>query len=206
MSNTPDAPSTSTRSHLPDLELPKELQGTVDLTAADDIPQALRGRVATMSADLETLKMDGQLKAARFRQFEFFCDEPPAVRGDDAYPQPLTYLVAGIGFCLLTQIQRTAFMTKKSITRAECRIEYDFLFDGSVLAGTIESRACEVRIDVRVESPEPPEVVAHVLRLAEQSCPAEALVLQPVSIRHHYELNGAEMVVERSGSDQTDGI
>jgi uncharacterized OsmC-like protein len=86
-------------------------------------------------------------------------------------------------------------MTKKSITRAECRVEYDFVFDGSVLAGTIESKAREVRIHVRVESPESPEDVAHLLRLAEQSCPAEALVLQPITISHAYQVNGAEMVV-----------
>jgi uncharacterized OsmC-like protein len=204
MNNISDASKATAQFVTADLDLPEELRGSVDLTAAEDIPNSLRGRIATMSADLETLKMDGQLKAARFRHFEFFCDEPPSVRGDDAYPQPLTYMVAGIGFCLLTQIQRTAFMTKKSITRAECRIEYDFLFDGSVLADTIESRACEVRIHVRVESPEPPEVVARVLRLAERSCPAEALVRQPVSIRHRYEVNGAEMIIDPSVRAQDD--
>lgn len=195
MSNQPLSQSTPTGRAANDLDLPEELRGNVDMTVGGDIPQSVRGRVTTMAADLETLKMDGQLKVARFRHFEFFCDEPPVLRGDDAYPQPLTYLVAAIGFCLLTQIQRTAFMTKKSITRAECRVEYDFVFDGSVLAGTVESKAREVRIHVRVESPESREDVAHVLRLAEQSCPAESLVLQPVSINHAYEVNGTEMVV-----------
>jgi len=50
----------------------------------------------TMGADLATV--DHQLKVGRYRHFEFYCDEPPRLGGGDRYPQPLTYLAAGIGF------------------------------------------------------------------------------------------------------------
>ncbi len=30
--------------------------------------------------------------------FEFYSDEPAVLGGDDAYPQPLTYVAAGVGF------------------------------------------------------------------------------------------------------------
>ena len=46
--------------------------------------------------DLATV--DHQLKVGRYRHFEFYCDEPPRLGGGDRYPQPLTYLAAGIGF------------------------------------------------------------------------------------------------------------
>jgi hypothetical protein len=47
----------------------------------------------------------GQLKVAEAqaetgenRRFEFYCDEPPYLGGDDLFPQPLTYIAAGVGF------------------------------------------------------------------------------------------------------------
>ena len=56
-------------------------------------PQALR---VTMGAD--TRIIHGQLKVARAGKFEFYCDEPAYLGGEDRYPQPLTYVAAGIGF------------------------------------------------------------------------------------------------------------
>jgi hypothetical protein len=30
--------------------------------------------------------------------FEFYCDEPPPLGGEDRFPQPLHYIAAGVGF------------------------------------------------------------------------------------------------------------
>jgi hypothetical protein len=49
-----------------------------------------------MGADMRIV--EGQLKVAHVRQFEFFCDEPPSLGGQDRYPQPLHYVAAGVGF------------------------------------------------------------------------------------------------------------
>jgi len=61
-------------------------------TLADIPPPSLR----TMSIEVESLGK--QKKVGRFRHFEILCDEPPRLGGDDEYPQPLTYLVAGVAF------------------------------------------------------------------------------------------------------------
>ncbi len=68
----------------------------VDVTKLEELPSGGWGNGFTMYADIESLGK--QKKVARFRQFEFFCDEPPMIGGDDEYPQPLTYLAAGVGF------------------------------------------------------------------------------------------------------------
>jgi uncharacterized OsmC-like protein len=167
-----------------------------DLNAMADFPERLRGQTVTMSAVMRTLKLDGQLKSARYRHFEFFSDEPPFIGGDDEYPQPLTYLVAGIGFCLLTQIQRIAAMKKRTITRADCRVEFDIAQSGSVLRGDAHAEARGVRIHVVVDSPESPADIAEVLRLAEQTCFAEALVRAPVRLDHQYTINGSAFGAE----------
>jgi len=66
----------------------------VDQTRQPELPaRTLR---VTMGADIDII--DGQLKVAHSRGFEFFCDEPPRIGGEDRYPQPLTYVAAGVGF------------------------------------------------------------------------------------------------------------
>ena len=67
-----------------------------DLSKLPDIPEARRGVRRTMVAEAETVEK--QLKRAHIRQFEVYCDEPPMLGGDDAYPQPLAYLAAAVGF------------------------------------------------------------------------------------------------------------
>lgn len=50
----------------------------------------------TMGANIEIVRH--QLKVARAGKFEFYCDEPPILGGEDEYPQPLTYMAATVGF------------------------------------------------------------------------------------------------------------
>lgn len=167
-----------------------------DVSGQPEIADEHRNRVFTMSAEVETVEQDGLLKVGRFRHFEFFSDEPPVIGGGDRHPQPLTYLAASVGFCLLTQIERIARAKKRTITRATCRCEFDTGQEGSILAGTLTGRCWEFRLDVDVESPEPREAVAEILRLADQSCPAEALVRAPVPVISRFVVNGDPLEVE----------
>ena len=67
-----------------------------DLSKLPDIPESRRGAKRTMVAEAETVEK--QLKKAHIRHFEVYCDEPPTLGGEDAYPQPLAYLAAAVGF------------------------------------------------------------------------------------------------------------
>ena len=67
-----------------------------DLSKLPDIPEARRGARRTMVAEAETIEK--QFKRARIRHFEVYCDEPPMLGGEDAYPPPLAYLAAAVGF------------------------------------------------------------------------------------------------------------
>jgi hypothetical protein len=68
----------------------------IDLSQLPDIPESRRGAKRTHVAEAETLGK--QLKVGRMRHFEVYCDEPPTLGGEDAYPQPLAYLAAAVGF------------------------------------------------------------------------------------------------------------
>jgi uncharacterized OsmC-like protein len=166
-----------------------------DVTRSDEMPSNLHGKIITMPVDAEILDLDGQKKVARYRHFEFFSDEPAYLGGTDEHPQPLTYLAAGVAFCLLTQLQRTARQLKKRLTAGRCHAELDIHSDGSIRKGTFTSSADAFRIHLEVESPEPPQVIAHIVRLAQQSCYAEAAVQTPLPIAHTYTLNGQTLEI-----------
>ena len=68
-------------------------EDAINVAALPDLPPP---SLRTMSIEVESLGK--QKKIGRFRHFEILCDEPPRLGGDDEYPQPLTYLVAGVAF------------------------------------------------------------------------------------------------------------
>ncbi len=87
-------------------------------------------------------------------------------------------------------------MTKRQVTSAECRCEFDAWVDGSVLKGTVTSGVREFRTHLVVESPEPDEVIARLIRLAKRGCFAEQLVQTPVPLRSTYLVNGRDFEVD----------
>jgi uncharacterized OsmC-like protein len=153
----------------------------------------LRGKTRTQSAHVVCL--EGQQKVARFRHFEIMSDEPHYLGGQDEYPQPLTYMVAGLAFCLLTQLKKYAVMTKTEVTRAECFADFDFNVNGSVLKDTIQASVESFRVRMIIDSPEPDEKVHRIIRLAKHGCFAEALVSTAVQIENTFEINGKEAAV-----------
>ena len=62
-----------------------------------------RGRRFAKRAHIRIVK--DQLKVAQVPSdvpdndpFEFYCDEPPSLGGEDRFPQPLSYIAAAVGF------------------------------------------------------------------------------------------------------------
>ncbi len=89
-----------------------EKENEQDATLLPELPpKAMR---VTMGAHVETVHGDSKhLRLAtnnvtrntqtgevlrQTNKFTFFSDEPSSLGGDDQYPQPLTYIAAGVGF------------------------------------------------------------------------------------------------------------
>ena len=87
-------------------------------------------------------------------------------------------------------------MLKKTVTKARVRCEFDFYLDGSLLADTIHSGVTEFRTFLEIDSPEPDDVVARIIRSAKRGCYAEQLVQTPVPLVSTYALNGRPFEVE----------
>jgi hypothetical protein len=87
-------------------------------------------------------------------------------------------------------------MLKKTVRKAKVRCEFDFYLDGSVLADTVHAGVTEFRTFLEIDSPEPDEVVARIIRTAKRGCYAEQLVQTAVPLVSTYSLNGRPFQVE----------
>jgi hypothetical protein len=90
-------------------------------------------------------------------------------------------------------LSRYAHIRKVTIKSAKCRTELDFYLTGSVKRGDVEAGCSEARTHLEVESDDPPEAVAEVVRLAHTGCFLEQLIARPVPVRSTLRLNGRDM-------------
>jgi len=89
-------------------------------------------------------------------------------------------------------------MLRTVIDRAECEVEIDWFLEGSVLRETVHSGARGCRTLLRIDSPEPVEVIDRIVRLAKRGCFAEQMIQTAVPLTSAYVINGAEREIPES--------
>ncbi len=87
-------------------------------------------------------------------------------------------------------------MLKLSVTRADCRVEFDWYLGGSVLAGSVQAGAAACRTRLEIDSPEPEADIVRLIRLAKRGCFVEQLVQAPVPLTSACIVNGRELPVD----------
>ena len=70
-----------------------------------------------------------------------------------------------------------------------------FYREGSVLGGTVTSGSLGVSVQVNVQSPEPPDRIAHLIRVARNSCFSHGALAEPVVIETNVRLNGQALAI-----------
>jgi hypothetical protein len=93
-------------------------------------------------------------------------------------------------FCLMTQIERCAKMMKVELADVQAEQEIQFFRTGSILAGTILSSATTMTLRIGVDSAEPAERIAEVVRLAQAACYAHGTLSVPVEVKTELSVNG----------------
>jgi organic hydroperoxide reductase OsmC/OhrA len=81
-------------------------------------------------------------------------------------------------------------MLKVTVTRMTMHVTTSFRVQGSVLNDTVEGEMLGAKTTLELESPDPPERVAKVIRNAERGCFVMQALLRPVSITAQTMLNG----------------
>jgi uncharacterized OsmC-like protein len=65
-----------------------------------------------------------------------------------------------------------------------------FFRKGSILGGTIQSGSLGIEVRVDIESEEPPEEIARLVRVAQESCFTHGAIAHPVPVETDVRLNG----------------
>ena len=81
-------------------------------------------------------------------------------------------------------------MMKMKVTKATCKVRFRKFLGGSVLKGTVYNRWDGVDTHLSIESDEPAEKLAHLIRNAKAGCFAEGLITQAVPLNSTVEVNG----------------
>jgi hypothetical protein len=81
-------------------------------------------------------------------------------------------------------------MMKMKVTKASCKVRFRKFLGGSVLKGTVYNRWDGVDTHLAIESDEPAEKLAHLIRNAKNGCFAEGLITQAVPLNSTVEVNG----------------
>jgi hypothetical protein len=87
-------------------------------------------------------------------------------------------------------------MMKMKVSGANCRVVFRKHLGGSVLKGTVFNRWEGVSTYLKVQSDEPAEKLAHLIRNAKAGCFAEGLITQQVPLHSHIEVNGKSFHIE----------
>jgi len=87
-------------------------------------------------------------------------------------------------------------MMKMKVNGANCSVVLRKHLGGSVLKGTVFNRWEGVTTYLSVESGEPSDRLAHLIKNAKAGCFAEGLITQQVPLHSHVEVNGKAFHIE----------
>jgi hypothetical protein len=81
-------------------------------------------------------------------------------------------------------------MMKMKVSNPKCRVVMRKHLGGSVLKGTVFNRWEGITTHLTVDSDEPADKLAHLIKNAKAGCFAEGLITQPVALTSVIEVNG----------------
>jgi uncharacterized OsmC-like protein len=140
--------------------------------------------------------LDGQLKHGYAGGFHLRCDEGEGLGGTNSAPNPLSYFVAGAGFCLSTQLVQVARTLKIEVRSLFVRVDARFMRTGSVNLGNAHTVCESIRTDVTLDTDEPAERIAKLIDMAEATCFVMAAFRDPVPSKLVVTANGRPFDLE----------
>ena len=96
----------------------------------------------------------------------------------------------------MTQVSRYGHMLKVTVTRMTMRVQTRFRVTGAIMNDTIDAEMLGAETTLELESPDPPERVAKVIRNAERGCFVMQALLRPVPVTGWTVLNGQPLAGE----------
>ncbi len=154
-------------------------------------PKSGKTTIRAVAKLLEDMHIEG-----RVGRFHIESDEPAARGGTDLGPTPLQYFVAGVAFCLITQLARFApiYDVPLEDVQADVRAEFDvadkFGMEGP--NGAFE----RVTYELKIRSTAPDKQVRLLIEHAERACHAAQSLQQPVPFALEVHLNDHPLLLQ----------
>jgi len=129
-----------------------------------------------------------------FGAFEMHSDEGSIIGGTDLAPAPLSYLAAGIAFCLLTHLKGYADSEKLNVSsiKVEQKMKFQSRIPGMTadMGNQMEGYSNGLETFVLIETEECDNVIARMTEIAEQACMAAQTVVNAVPASMDITING----------------
>jgi len=93
----------------------------------------------------------------------------------------------------MTQVSRYGHMLKMNVDKARMHVTARYKVEGSVLNDTVQAEMVGVETRLELQSAEPPEKIARLVRNAERGCFVMQGLIKPVPITSSTLLNGTEL-------------
>jgi uncharacterized OsmC-like protein len=170
---------------------------TTSTTTSDDRAEVLRGVVDTTAAAVFTDAANAAVvfRAAgrgdsgvatdiRIGRHELLIDEPPALGGADAAPNPVEFALAGLLSCQVVTYRFWAAKLDIPLDDVQVEVEGDLDVRGFFgLEDGVRSGLGEVRVKVRLTGPASTEQYRELQAAVDQHCPVLDLFSNPTSVR-----------------------
>jgi uncharacterized OsmC-like protein len=130
------------------------------------------------------------------QEFTVYSDEGPLLGGASSAPTPIGFFLQGAAFCTLTQLTRYAEMMKIAVDNAKVTVRARFRTDGSVLNETIMGSTTAFEVKIEIDSDDPPERIAALIRNAEAGCFVMQAIRNPTAVETAHALNGKALKID----------
>lgn len=162
---------------------------------------------------VEVRSLEGMLKEAIVSQinprggaWRMVSDEGPYLNGADLAPPPLAFFTAGMQFDLMTELLRHARRQGVEMKSLTARQDNRYTMTGSALRGDMAGGAAPAEVLIKIESDAPKEKIAELIRMAETSSPAHAVMRDVLANTFSLNLNGRYLPVTGINQSPARGI
>ena len=133
--------------------------------------------IVTFKSDVKWEK-EGVLSTAYIGDKKVLIDEPKNLGGTDKAPNPVEYLLAGLGGCINVLVVTFAKQFDVEVKDVHVHVEGDLNPDG-FLGKDPQARPGyeEIRYDIIIDSPSPTENIAALIEHVETFCPVKDTLL-----------------------------
>lgn len=134
------------------------------------------------------------LRSQSSHQHMLRSDETAQIGGGDTAPSPMSYVLAGLGFCLHSVLARFAAIRGLKLDSVQTTIRGFSDLVGLYGDGNTTPGFGEIQYQISIRSSEPKEKIIALVRDFDAYCPVNGTLRRPVKTTPVLSLNGEELL------------